>query len=875
MARRPRCPVCRSRRWHRDALSGSIVCDEGHLLQGYVHETTETQDGPSQHTQHTRRLRKNRAKRERPPANAHFHGARDRFLVWQALQLVLREQLRVLIDDLGWPVELEPAARDLWALLVASSDVPPNPLDHARGDEPPGSYAGPRPGDRYTRAGRTPYGKRGVGNKAAGKRRPEAGDDDGDENAGGADAQNGDGAGAETTTAGETSADDGDDDDDDDESDADSYFSEADEADDERPRVGGPSRRNSPSAPASPAPGGAAASGTGQPQFNLFNPPKRRPMRAPRAPVVDDPRLQPRLEFTLLIIYLASMTLRLPVFLSDIFRLAESYQILYLDAASRLPAEMQEHLSKRSRDLLSPSYVPHLYTLSADLELLRAESVQAWLARLVSLYRDDWGVEFPEANVPLLLGRTCGLLALPPLAYTLTAHLLSLLPGPPSFHLPPSLTSRHPAPAQQAEPGKAPWPSVGKRLEGAQDWRTALPEIKVATLVVVVCRMLWRLEEDIAVGTEDEGESSAPPLLAEYAPCLAQRDDWLDAVEAIAALERPGDLQSLWSRDVVEMTGDEVDAYLDFFEAKMVNQDKLPRRMADISRFFPPPASDPSPLAPPSASSYLASLSHLTSSLHPFPPSQPPTSASSPSPFSAALPSIRPINPLSPLPSRSHSLASALPTPLHRLLAALASHLAPAPAAVHHKLAGAYPRDDERGAAGLAKLVEQVEWALEAAVPRTRGRPRAAAPTPAVDADVDDDAEPDEVPPPPKTRLDALRAEAEQRAVERRAKELEAKRASEQAYNRDRFYSDEDESSGRGGAAEETRMRRPRGVPTASRAGDVYWMVPPSATALAADALSSVAGTSDAGATGEDGEVEEWGRFKSSRYIEDSDDEAA
>lgn len=26
------------------------------------------------------------------------------------------------------------------------------------------------------------------------------------------------------------------------------------------------------------------------------------------------------------------------------------------------------------------------------------------------------------------------------------------------------------------------------------------------------------------------------------------------------------------------MTGDEVDAYLDFFEAKMVNQDKLPRR---------------------------------------------------------------------------------------------------------------------------------------------------------------------------------------------------------------------------------------------------------------------------------------------------------
>lgn len=35
--------------------------------------------------------------------------------------------------------------------------------------------------------------------------------------------------------------------------------------------------------------------------------------------------------------------------------LADTYQILYLDAVLHLPAEMQAHLTKRSRDLLSPT----------------------------------------------------------------------------------------------------------------------------------------------------------------------------------------------------------------------------------------------------------------------------------------------------------------------------------------------------------------------------------------------------------------------------------------------------------------------------------------------------------------------------------------
>lgn len=39
--------------------------------------------------------------------------------------------------------------------------------------------------------------------------------------------------------------------------------------------------------------------------------------------------------------------------------LADTYQVLYLDAAKHLPAEMQAHLPKEARDLLSP-HVSHL-----------------------------------------------------------------------------------------------------------------------------------------------------------------------------------------------------------------------------------------------------------------------------------------------------------------------------------------------------------------------------------------------------------------------------------------------------------------------------------------------------------------------------------
>ncbi|GAA5873486.1 hypothetical protein JCM3774_002429 [Rhodotorula dairenensis] len=742
MAKRPRCPVCRSKRWHRDGLSGAVVCEEGHLLAGYVQETTEAQEGPSQHTQTTRRIRKNRTRKQKPPANDHFHGDRERFLLWQAMQLILREQLRVLIDELGWPVELEAVTRDLWSLLVASSGeraVPAAPRDYHLDDEPAASYSGPRKGDRYNRAGRNPYGTRGVKKEDSDRAGPGGvgggdGDDDGgdgqDPPAGGRSGGRGDdesrgGSGTDSerdtaprAAAGELQSDE--------DSDADSYFSEDQDADDERAPPTSKKRRSRRPSPAdgfgahsAPGPGGGGGEETSNARtgWRSFGrggryPAHKRRRVAPPPPRSDDPRDQPRLEYTLLVIYLACITLKLPIMLGDLFHLADTYQILYLDAVLHLPANMQAHLPKRSRDLLSPSSTPHLCAHNISFERLSpddAGTVQGTLARLVGLYREDWRVEFPEANGPLLLARIChSWLALPPRVYCLALALLSHLPSPPSFHLPVSLQLSRVKTGPGTPTGG--WP---RQRTGSQDWRVALPEIKLSTIVVVLCRLLWDLDGDIDKQDPHEENSSTSKSSGPLAGVIADlpsRDDWLDAIERLSNLAQPGDPSPLWTQEVVDMRGDEIDRYLDFFESRIVSQEKVPSRMDNVSRFFPPPFEEDLPEKNMgSPQDFFDRASAIFQTLYAVPKKVQAGPIGSAGSGAAALSSL--------FPAASGQQSSAfctadLPRPLTRLLAVLACRLTPLPTSLRINLRGPAPLHETTGIANFLPFLDQVERAL-------------------------------------------------------------------------------------------------------------------------------------------------------------------
>ncbi|KAI5474209.1 RNA polymerase I specific transcription initiation factor Rrn7 [Pseudohyphozyma bogoriensis] len=590
-SKRPRCPVCHSKRWHKDSLSGSIVCEEGHLLQGYVQESNETQEA-SQYATITRRIRKNRIKKQRKQNNDHFHGERGVFLLWQAMQWILREEFRVLVEELGYPAEIEVVGRELWAMLVASSKVRPSPRDYVNGDEPATSYSGNREGMRYRKKGRKRKGEDGEAEEE--RTQPEVAKMEGDE-------------------TGSSGADVESDDEDDEEERGfkvdkmDLDVGNLDDDDDERTK---PPRE-------------------GTPFYDL----RKTPAEESRASQ-KDPRSKPRAEYLLLILYLSCVTLRLPVMLKDILDLAESHKILYVAAYRHLPAEMQLHLGTEATQLLQAAAVPRSGTEEAG--------IQHWLSKLVTMYQDDWDVRFPEANVPLLSWRLHRSLACSPTIYIATQRLLSLLP---------SLTfdvSR----------------KNDRRGKLSRYSKHSLPEATLVAGIIISMRLLYNLD---GVDREEAGTASMTKV--------SKLDEWLKALQKVSELEDPEDLGRLWSKDVASFNDDDVDGYLDFFEAHIVSNTNLPTHMSDLNEHFPAPPHFPSSTSSSSSDAYSTSINTLLTTLYTTTPAE--SSTSSGGTYLSY-----------------HANSPTLPAPLHYLLTHAAS------------LIGFTPSE-------LLQVVNSIEYSLE------------------------------------------------------------------------------------------------------------------------------------------------------------------
>ncbi|KIJ56802.1 hypothetical protein M422DRAFT_149542 [Sphaerobolus stellatus SS14] len=120
-----RCPVCRSRQWHKDA-SGLVMCSEGHVLQNYRIETSER--GPmGPHAMRKRTIKVHKVKDMSIGRNneALYHGARARYFYFECLQLLLRMQVKILIEEWGLPAEFETICRDIWAMHLSLLPRPP------------------------------------------------------------------------------------------------------------------------------------------------------------------------------------------------------------------------------------------------------------------------------------------------------------------------------------------------------------------------------------------------------------------------------------------------------------------------------------------------------------------------------------------------------------------------------------------------------------------------------------------------------------------------------------------------------------------------------------------------------------------------------
>ncbi|TXT13025.1 hypothetical protein VHUM_01426 [Vanrija humicola] len=121
-----KCPVCGSRKWRKDGITGSVVCEDGHVLQDVRSENLVAE--PSGYAMQKRRMktgpRVNKRKMEGKRDKNYVHGVEAESLRIQGLQLLLRHQVAALRQLWALPEAFELVVRDLWTYQLLVSPLP-------------------------------------------------------------------------------------------------------------------------------------------------------------------------------------------------------------------------------------------------------------------------------------------------------------------------------------------------------------------------------------------------------------------------------------------------------------------------------------------------------------------------------------------------------------------------------------------------------------------------------------------------------------------------------------------------------------------------------------------------------------------------------
>ncbi|KXS12363.1 hypothetical protein M427DRAFT_72021 [Gonapodya prolifera JEL478] len=117
-SRRRECPVCRSTVFRWDPSTASYVCQLGHRLEGFRQE-----EGEETLPSGALRLRRPTGQRKRKKVMRHTYknlmaSRQMEFHRLEALQIVLKAQVQILVHKMNLPAQLDTIVRDLWLLYV-------------------------------------------------------------------------------------------------------------------------------------------------------------------------------------------------------------------------------------------------------------------------------------------------------------------------------------------------------------------------------------------------------------------------------------------------------------------------------------------------------------------------------------------------------------------------------------------------------------------------------------------------------------------------------------------------------------------------------------------------------------------------------------
>ncbi|KAA1080231.1 hypothetical protein PGT21_006031 [Puccinia graminis f. sp. tritici] len=150
-AHHPTCPRCGSRKWRRDPNRGVVVCAEGHVLEGFLRESTE-QTEASQYSLRKRRLSAAPRQRKSYIGKSAYQDQRARILLVQALTLLIRKQIEALVQIINAPTQLEEITQTLWKAYLSAINLDDN-LFRAEDRSPSPAIPSSRFGDDSQSAG--------------------------------------------------------------------------------------------------------------------------------------------------------------------------------------------------------------------------------------------------------------------------------------------------------------------------------------------------------------------------------------------------------------------------------------------------------------------------------------------------------------------------------------------------------------------------------------------------------------------------------------------------------------------------------------------------------------------------------------------------
>ncbi|MBW0485189.1 hypothetical protein O181_024904 [Austropuccinia psidii MF-1] len=436
---RPTCPRCGSRRWRRDPNRGVIVCVEGHVLEGYIRESTEQTEG-SVHSIRKRRLHSAHRERKEYTLKNAYRGERAR-----------------------WSLNLDPDLPD------PSRQSSPGGVSHSE----VGSELGFSSEDQYASTSCP-----GTPSRLS---HPIASEDN---------------VGFTPEDLKAMTDDDN-----------------SESSDDTRHETS------------------CLDSDVPQNDLDDCNP---RQVRSTTANI----RVYPRMEVTVCTLYLACMQLRLPVILQDIVNMIATKQIPYLDFAQTLPQEIKEKFSASIIQNLSIEKPPPSYRHR------HPSGLCYFLRQLLAILQDSTPLRVLPAmcslNLTLLVTRFSQLLLLPTPLQALSLHLVQKLDS--SWFMYTALRSNS-SRSKSLQKSMLPY-----RISYPPEW---------CIMAVVFATAHYALQSHGA----SQDFTDPDDMLSLVKATLPEPSTWYKALITSRTSDQP---QMLWEKNIVEMSGLEIDQYVKF-----------------------------------------------------------------------------------------------------------------------------------------------------------------------------------------------------------------------------------------------------------------------------------------------------------------------